>query len=162
VINPHLNQSIKSILILSAFVLVLSLAVYLTGTETAGSVSSKQCQLTETLICQFNLTDLNDQQVVVNFNEKVQIEEQNTVQLTLPEQFSLKQAWVQGVNMYMGKIAVVEQTELSHLTKNAHELWFFIGSCSEPQMRWQLIIELENRVSLKTERFFVNFSTTLP
>ena len=156
-----MNQTIQSLSILSAFILVLSLAVYLTGTEQGGSTFSKQCQLNDTLICQFNLTEYSNEKVLVNFSTKVLVEEQNTVQLLLPETWNLKQIWIQGVNMYMGKIAVLEQTELSQPTNNTHSLWFFIGSCSEPHMRWQLIIELENRETLKTERFFVNFATDL-
>jgi hypothetical protein len=156
-----LNQSIQSLSILSAFILLLSLAVYLTGTEQGGSIFSKQCQLNDKLICQFNLTEYSNEKVLVNFNTKVLVEEENTVQLLLPETWNLKQVWIQGVNMYMGKIAVLEQTEPNQPITNTHSLWFFIGACSEPHMRWQLIIELENRESLKTERFFVNFTTDL-
>jgi len=49
---------------------------------------------------------------VVNFNEKsTDWRTKNSATYT-PEQFSLKQAWVQGVNMVHGlKIAVVEATE---------------------------------------------------
>jgi hypothetical protein len=154
-----LKQTIQSLSILSAFILVLSLAVYLTGAEQGGSTFSKQCQLNENLRCQFNLTEYRNEKFLVNFSTKVLVEEQNTVQLLHPENWNLKQVWIQGVNMYMGKIAVLEKTELNQPANNTHSLWFFIGSCSEPHMRWQLIIELENRESLKTERFFVNFST---
>lgn len=156
-----MNQTIQSLSILSAFILVLSLAIYLTGTEQGGSTFSKQCQLNDKLICQFNLTEHSNEKVLVNFSTKVLVEEQNAVQLLLPENWNLNQVWIQGVNMYMGKIAVLEQTERNQPINNSHSLWFFIGSCSEPHMRWQLIIELENRESLKTERFFVNFSTDL-
>lgn len=156
-----MNQSIKSILILTAFVLLLSFAVYLTDKHQSTVTAAKHCQLTESLSCRFNLVELNNQQVIVNFSAKVQVEEQNAVQLILPTQLRLKQIWIQGVNMYMGKIAVVEQTQSSQKVLNNHQLMFFIGSCSEPNMQWQLIIELEDQINRKTERFFVNFSTVL-
>jgi hypothetical protein len=160
-INLHLNQSIKSLLILSAFVLLLSLAVYLSGNHQGAVISARQCQLTESLSCRFALANSDNEQVIVNFSANVQVEEQNALQLILPERFRITDIWIQGVNMYMGKVAVISQTKYSQHMQNDQEFMFFIGACSEPNMRWQLIIELENRTSHKTERFFVNFNTKL-
>lgn len=161
-VNDNLNQSIRSILVFGAFVAVLGYSIFITDFKQTTLTTNKQCQLNELLSCHFNVSELNNEQVIVNFSEKVQLEEQNPLTLTLPENLILSNIWVQGVNMYMGKTAVIEQHNQIQKNDNIYNLMFFIGSCSEPHMRWQLIIELNNKVTHKTERYFVNFSTDLP
>lgn len=51
---------------------------------------------------------------------------------------SIRQAWVEGINMYMGRIPV--QFE-SNDGMNWHAP-LFLGMCSEPDMQWQLIVEV--------------------
>lgn len=157
-----MNQSIKSILFLGAFVVLISLAVFLTGLEKTTETTGKQCSLDTTLMCQFNSVDTDAAQVIVKFLGKVQVEEQNQFQLIMSENLELAHAWIQGVNMYMGKIAVINTDQRAQENPDKHNLSFFIGSCSEPLMRWQLIIELDNKLTKKPERYFVNFNTEFP
>ena len=46
-------------------------------------------------------------------------------------------AWIEGVNMYMGKTPIIfEQTPSVGIT--------FLGSCNLPEMKWRINIEAQN------------------
>ena len=49
--------------------------------------------------------------------------------------------WVQGINMYMGKSAVLTDSIYLEDGKKVYNARLFLGACSEPLMRWQLIIQ---------------------
>ncbi len=67
----------------------------------------------------------------------VVVEEQIDVSISGLQNAEITSAWVEGVNMFMGKIPVVlEQQE------DGAKGWFFLGSCSEPKMQWQLVLQL--------------------
>ena len=121
----------------------------------------KQCKLEQRLICHFEFSNDQTQQVIVKFADKVQVEEQNLLHLTLPTDYILDKAWVQGVNMYMGQVAVFSDSAASQTSDNSRQqaLQFFLGACSEPDMRWQMVLVIKKVSSQKLETFFVNFST---
>ena len=121
--------------------------------------NSRQCQLDDELNCVFNLDD--SQQVIVKFAANVQVEEQNQVNIVVPQGYNLVRAWVQGVNMYMGQTALMVEKVSPAAQGNAYLLSFFLGSCSEAHMRWQLVIELQNDAGEDVDRLFVNFATIL-
>ena len=123
----------------------------------------KQCKLDQLLVCHFALSSDQTQQVIVKFAEKVQVEEQNLLQLTLPSDYILDKAWVQGVNMYMGQVAVFNDSQATLTSDNSSQqsLQFFLGACSEPDMRWQMVLAIKKVSSQKPETFFINFSTEL-
>ena len=66
--------------------------------------------------------------------------------------------WVQGINMYMGKNAVLTDSIYAENGKKVYNARLFLGSCSELFMRWQLIIQTETDAQLEQSWFF-NFSS---
>lgn len=81
----------------------------------------------------------------------VEIEEELQVTFDYPERYVLKQAWVEGVNMFMGRSLIdfnaarfVSGSSVEPDTPMSGAL--FLGSCSEPKMRWRLVVELEDSV----------------
>lgn len=81
---------------------------------------------------------INDTQAEAYFSSQPEAEESVTVTLHIPEGTPVESAWIEGVNMYMGKIPVLlEQQDNSTWTG-----WFMLGSCSEPTMNWQLRLNI--------------------
>jgi hypothetical protein len=158
------NHSFKSILILPSLALLIGIGVYFNGSETSLH-ASKHCDLDDTLICRFNLVNDKAQELNVKFINKVQIEEQNEIFVTLPVDSVIEKIWIQGVNMYMGKIAVFEQATKQDTEDKISNMQFFLGSCSEEKMRWQLVIVIKKAsgqsVTRKSETYFINFKTDI-
>jgi hypothetical protein len=85
--------------------------------------------------CSFSL---NQQHVTARFSEHPQPEESVTLTLRMPEGTIIESAWIEGVNMYMGKVPVLlEKQEGDKWTG-----WFMLGSCSEPTMNWQVRLNI--------------------
>lgn len=157
-----MNQSFKSTLILTLLALLIGIGVYFNGSETPIH-ASKQCNLDDTLICRFNLVNDKTQELNVKFINKVLTEEQNDIILTLPVDSVIENIWIQGVNMYMGKVAVFELATKQDAEGNISNMQFFLGSCSEAKMRWQLVIVVKKvsgqSVTRQSETYFINFKT---
>lgn len=152
-----MNKTFQSITTLSLLVLLISFAVYFK--DPASPISGgRQCELDDSLLCRFTDLNNNAQEVIVMFANKVQVEEQNDLKLTLPDDVELQDIWIQGVNMYMGKVAVLKQ---SSIQTNVHNLQFFLGSCSEQNMRWQMVIVIKKASVQQPETYFINFKTKM-
>lgn len=73
---------------------------------------------------------------------KIQIEEEIYANLTFEPGWKLKNAWIEGLNMYMGKNnAIIESLTIE---KGEGTIVFFLGSCNQPTMHWQLKTEWVN------------------
>jgi hypothetical protein len=142
-------------LIVAGLIGVITFAIVYTPNQQFGLISDKQCELTASLSCAFHW---GDQQVIVKFAENAQVEELNIVSVTLPENAQLVSAWVQGVNMFMGKTPLYKIQTDTALPSREQRYEFFIGSCSEEQMKWQLILTI-NGTEHSSKRLFVNFTT---
>lgn len=144
-----------------SLVAVIGLAIYYSKQKVELSQSGYQCSIDETLVC-FFANDLSEPSyLTVKFIKKAQIEEENAFELIIPSGLRLVDGWVQGVNMYMGKMAIMEQDIKSGKKDNSHQRWiFFLGSCSEANMRWQLVLNFATVSAGKTETYFVNFTTS--
>jgi len=81
------------------------------------------------------------------------IEEQIPLTVTLPEGLQIDSAYIEGVNMFMGKIPVPLKAEGSRQWRG----WFMLGACSEPTMQWQMVITIKNR----PEPVWVFFTTQM-
>ncbi|MEH8017708.1 hypothetical protein MN202_10715 [Rheinheimera muenzenbergensis] len=46
-----------------------------------------------------------------------------------------------GVNMYMGRVPI----RFSQLAANSWQAEFLLGACSEPDMQWQLVLQLQDQ-----------------
>ena len=75
-------------------------------------------------------------------------EEEIIVSFQLPSTLGLQvdsktqlKAWIEGVNMYMGRSPVIIENSLAD---GAVQGVFFLGSCSEPKMHWRLYIQVSD------------------
>jgi hypothetical protein len=97
-------------------------------------------------------------QISVQFLQDIEVEEELLLSIKTPSSTEIGQVWVQGINMYMGKSAVLANSIYLEEGKKVHNASMFLGSCSEPFMRWQLIIETIDDKQ-KKQTWFFNFST---
>ena len=88
----------------------------------------------------------------------IKTEEMILFTLALEDDLQFESAWIQGVNMYMGRIPVLINDQAGSKTGRVI-LETFLGSCSEPNMRWQMILNLSDSDNQKVSRY-INFSTT--
>lgn len=90
----------------------------------------------------------------------IPLEEELTVTLSIPIQRVFQRAWIEGVNMYMGKLPVVVEGSHTIGTHVSYDAITFLGSCSEPNMRWRMVVEVAEGNG-RTERLFFNFQTEI-
>lgn len=100
------------------------------------------------LQCHFTL---DDEAASATFSAKPVTEESVTVRLNLPADLRIQSVWIEGDNMYMGKIPVLPD----QIEPGEWEGWFMLGSCSEPVMRWKMLVNIEGR----TEPALLYFTT---
>ncbi len=80
------------------------------------------------------------------------VEEQIAVSIHVPAGLAIGSAFIEGQNMYMGKIPLpVKQT-----SERQWQGWFMLGSCSEPTMRWRITLKLKDR----PEPVWIYFTTS--
>lgn len=89
----------------------------------------------------------------------IKIEERLIFTLELEPGVTFESAWIQGVNMYMGKIPVLPLDDKLSTTTRL-QLESYLGSCSEPKMRWQMILTLSDSTGRQFSRY-INFSTSI-
>lgn len=82
----------------------------------------------------------NHSSISISFShEPARIEKMMQVKISYLSNKIVEEVWVEGINMYMGRIPVV--------AVKADDIWlgeFFLGSCSEPKMQWQLVVKLRS------------------
>ena len=87
-------------------------------------------------------TEINCQESRLSVTFKpspVVVEQEIHVTIAFSPQWKLVNAWVEGVNMYMGKSPVIFDAVISEV--GSYNGILFLGSCSEPQMHWRLATE---------------------
>ena len=80
---------------------------------------------------------------IATFSTMPEPEESVTLKILIPENQEIESAWIEGVNMYMGKIPVL----LDNDGEGKWSGWFMLGSCSEPVMKWQLRLNIKDKES---------------
>ena len=142
---------------ISVFTLIIACVVGLLihFSPLSNSRESQQCNFDEETQCNLSTSS---QKISVSRAASIELEEENRLTIRMPPELSIRDAWIQGINMYMGKTAIV--LDQPTLVDGLHEYQgvFFLGACSEPKMRWQLVVTLQNEEGRKTP-FFFNFST---
>lgn len=122
----------KQALILFVALLGISLAgVYYKNVNSSGS-SQEDCDLNLGK-CTFVY---GDDEISVNFLSPIVTEEEVLLSLELPPNVKLSEAWIEGLNMFMGKTPVIEE---------AGRYVTFLGSCNLDTMQWQLNIKVEDK-----------------
>jgi hypothetical protein len=136
-------------------VCAVGFGVFLNYSDPKDIKSTKQCNIALMEECVvFN----NGQRVSIQFLQEIEVEEETLLTLTLPKNTIIKEMWVQGINMYMGRNAVIIESVYEQNTKKVYNASLILGSCSEPAMRWQMIVQTSTDFGLEQSWFF-NFST---
>lgn len=125
--------------LIPVFILVVAVGVYvaqkMTMRSTVDGHSLSVCEFEE-LSCSIYI---DEQPIVATFSREPQAEEEISVHFSLAPAYQIESVWIEGTNMYMGKIPVlVEETQPGEWSG-----WFMLGSCSEPQMHWQMLLNLK-------------------
>ena len=150
-----MNPTLFTRILLPLLVFTVAIGIFLNYTESPSIKSIKQCNIDLTQEC---IVFDNGQQISVQFLQVIEVEEEILLTITVPNNTKIKQMWVQGINMYMGKNAVLADSTYAKEAKKVYNARLFLGACSEPAMRWQLIIQTTDNNELEQSWFF-NFST---
>ena len=79
--------------------------------------------------------------VHITFDNPPRAEEQIGFELRVPKDVIVEDILLEGDDMYMGKVPVFIKANAGRKLEG----WFMLGSCSQPTMRWRMVIWLENR-----------------
>jgi hypothetical protein len=112
-------------------VLVGAIGIYYENVKSS-SYHQSECDLSVSE-CVFRLE--NDQ-MTVKFLSDIVVEEELFLEFDLPQDLRLENAWIEGVNMFMGKTPVMKEGE-TYLT--------FLGSCNLETMKWRLVFTVTNK-----------------
>lgn len=144
------KSKLLRLIVFLSLVFIAVLGIYIPNVNNSLN-NNDQCLLTNTN-CSFNTNTFN---FSMTFNQKPIIEEELFINFNISSGYKIKNAWIEGVNMYMGKTPVIftEPTDKSNV-----EAVTFLGSCSQANMNWQLFIEVESPEE-KSKTYSVYFST---
>jgi hypothetical protein len=134
----------------------LLLSAYFINLSESTINSGVQCQLVGTDEC---VLVVKQQTFIAQMLQPVELEEEQQVKLVFPAHYRLQKSWIQGINMYMGRTALIPLKHYSDGDVSTSELIFFLGACSEKKMQWQLVVIYLNPVSGAEHTLFYNFST---
>jgi hypothetical protein len=95
-----------------------------------------------------------DSQLSVKFEQVPQTEEELYLNVDLGRGLSVEQAWIEGVNMYMGKTPVLFE-DPTHPSRAVT----FLGSCNLTEMQWRLHLKIKKDGSEELSSLSVEFST---
>ncbi|MFT4994031.1 MAG: hypothetical protein ACI965_001053 [Paraglaciecola sp.] len=93
------------------------------------------------------------------FSRPPEVEEALGLTLVYPDSYVLTKAWVQGVNMYMGRSAILLDASQRQDGDIISQARVFLGACSEKNMKWQLVTVLVESTSGQERKLFYNFET---
>jgi hypothetical protein len=150
-----LNPNLFTKILFAFLVFTAATGLFINYNDPQPIKPSKQCNIDLTQEC---VVFDNGLQVSVRFLQKVEVEEEILVTVRIPNNSNVKKMWVQGINMYMGKSAVLTDSIYVDDGEKVYKARLFLGACSEALMRWQLIIQTEDDNGSEQSWFF-NFST---
>ena len=150
-----MNPTFFTKILLPLLVFAASVGLFLNYTDSSPVNSTKQCNIDLTQEC---VVFDNGQLISVQFLQEIELEEELRLVVKIPNNTNIKQMWVQGINMYMGKSAVLTDSIYEQENQKVYNARLFLGACSEPSMKWQLIIQTID-VTQTEQSWFFNFST---
>ncbi|MFT5841031.1 MAG: hypothetical protein ACI9UT_003545 [Flavobacteriales bacterium] len=150
-----MNPTFFSRILLPLVVFAAAIGLFLNYTDSPPMRPTKQCNIDLTQEC---VVFDDVQRISVRFLQEIEVEEELLFTITVPNNTNVKKMWVQGINMYMGKSAALTDSIYADEGKKVYNSRLFLGSCSEPAMRWQLIIQTTDEKQAEQSWFF-NFST---
>ncbi|OFC72189.1 hypothetical protein BFC18_04330 [Alteromonas confluentis] len=141
-------------LLVPTLIIAIAILVYCTQyfriTPPPSKGLGNQCEFVN-LHCSIVMKNDN---IEAEFAQLPVVEESITVNLSLPLSKQVQSIWIEGVNMYMGKIPVLAEQQ----DNGDWSGWFMLGSCSEPTMRWKMLIHVENEET----PYVMFFETKMP
>tara|TARA_R110000751_G_scaffold91266_3_gene178992 strand:- start:193838 stop:194308 length:471 start_codon:yes stop_codon:yes gene_type:complete len=150
-----LNPTFFTKILLPLLVFAAFIGIFLNYTDSTTVGSTKQCNIDLTQEC---TVFENNQQISVRFLQQIEVEEELLLTIAVPNKSNIEKMWVQGINMYMGKSAVLTDNISLDDDQKVYNARIFLGACSEPLMKWQFIIQTIDETGNKQSWFF-NFST---
>lgn len=126
------------------------------NSPTSKTYQDVQCQIEGSEACSIQQ---HAQRFIAEFSRPPEVEEEIGVNLTYPDAYELEEAWVQGVNMYMGRSAVLLDSSLKQDGQIISKGMLFLGACSEKNMKWQLVTIFVESRSGRELKLFYNFET---
>lgn len=150
-----LKQSLPIIVVILVLTAVYFVDLF-TNQNEYDSLRANQCYLT-TYNCKFEIEDRNFN---VEFDRfPLEIEEMMSITFTHSANFTYDSGWVEGTNMFMGKMKLFTSSIIEHDPISQVELELFLGACSEPQMRWKMVLNLTHVESGIPQRLIIFFQT---
>lgn len=148
-----MNKSPSIIHILIAFLLLCALVfgAYLANSNKA-LTNAEHCDITEG-VCEVRVFN---QSVRTKFEQKPVAEEELFISFSLPNKLAIERAWIEGVNMYMGKTPV--------MFEDAHDDTrgvTFLGSCNQAEMQWRLHAQVKNKATSEVALIHFTFYSYL-
>tara|TARA_R110002124_G_scaffold224875_3_gene390160 strand:- start:24 stop:446 length:423 start_codon:yes stop_codon:yes gene_type:complete len=122
----------KQTLILFAVLIFISLLGLYYKNVNSTVQSSENCDLS---LGKCTFVYGNDE-ISVKFLSPIVTEEEILLTFELPQDVKLTDAWIEGINMFMGKTPVIQEGE-RYIT--------FLGSCNLDKMQWQLNMKVEDK-----------------
>ena len=151
--NTHkLQKAFPVISVILAAILVFTVSQFADVKSDAYSTAESEgaCVL-EGTACQVFISD--GLRIDVKVNQTITIEEAIDIEFTTSPGIEIESAWVEGVNMFMGKVPLL----LEAVEPDTQKGWFMLGACSEPKMQWRMTINIKGRETPA----FIWFSTQL-
>ena len=114
------------------------------------SDASEKCVLIDNW-CEIRKNDLT---LRIEFDQTPVSEEEIALDIGLSDAYFVSNAWVEGVNMYMGKSPIVFEYE-----DKPSQGVMFLGSCHLDEMQWHLNIIVAKKGTQSEQYFTVPFIT---
>jgi hypothetical protein len=145
------NRIIKKgrILVFISAVIAVILGIYLANVNDTLNAGG-ECDITRNT-CKINV--LNSQ-ISVKFEQPPITEEELFLEFEFGKGIMIEQAWIEGVNMYMGKTPVLFED-----SSKPQRAVTFLGSCNLSQMQWRLHLNVKTDDSQMPTSVSVPFST---
>lgn len=122
----------KKTAFLFLFLLAISLSATYYNYVNKQDITAAECDLT-TETCTF---PHEYGKIAIKFLSQIVVEEEILLSIDLPKGVELQSAWIEGINMYMGKTPIIKEGS-TFLT--------FLGSCNLAKMQWRLHLLVENK-----------------
>jgi hypothetical protein len=148
----------KSLKLITPAIVLLSVLAfaYFSHQKTTNSVQGQECSLVKgecTLI-------FSNHQVTLKISPTpISIEEELKVVFAYSKNLKLHDAWVEGNNMFMGRMQVIiDETDIKKNDTISQGI-LFLGSCNLKSMTWILFAEFEELDKSQPIRLSFRFST---
>ncbi len=158
--TPHKKPQTLSILVFVSPVLIVIAGVY---------TQSRSPQINQSLTCYLEKNNcvFGEESIDLSivFRQKPVIEEELFVEILHASEQKISRAWIEGINMYMGKIPVMFDDPIMKqqdtVNGNGELGVFFLGSCTESKMQWVLYVETTQKNTELPKRYSVFFDTQI-